>query len=111
MPGVDLVGARNTGDESVGFLLQRRAADEAELLLLAVAPAHRKRGIGRMLLDRFILDAMNKGIARLHLEVRDGNPAVRMYLAAGFCPVGRRRKYYRGSDGEQYDALTLALQT
>ena len=44
----------------------------------------------------------------VHLEVRDGNPAVAMYRAAGFAPVGRRRNYYQGSDGRRHDALTFA---
>ena len=45
---------------------------------------------------------------QLHLEVRDGNPAVRLYKRAGFSQVGRRRNYYSGRDGQLFDALTLA---
>ena len=46
----------------------------------------------------------------MHLEVRDGNPAVAMYRAAGFSIAGRRRKYYRGRGGGEFDALTLSKQ-
>jgi ribosomal-protein-alanine N-acetyltransferase len=42
--------------------------------------------------------------------VRDGNPAIHMYRHAGFSPIGRRRNYYRGLDGSQFDALTFALE-
>lgn len=109
MAGVSLMLARGPhGDETLGFSLTRVVADEAELLLIAVVPGHHRRGIGRRLLDDFLERARNDRIARVHLEVRDGNPAVSMYRSAGFSPVGRRRNYYRGEDGSRFDAITLA---
>jgi len=51
-----------------------------------------------------------RGMHRAHLEVRDGNGAMTMYLAAGFAQIGRRRKYYHGSDGSTFDALTFTRQ-
>ena len=109
MEGVSLVLARDAdGGAAVGFSLSRCVADEAELLLLAVLPDYHRQGIGRRLLDQFTARAESRGVGRLHLEVRDGNPAVEMYSAAGFEQVGRRRKYYHGSDGRNFDALTLA---
>ena len=48
-------------------------------------------------------------VSRAHLEVRDGNPAISMYRNAGFSAVGRRRNYYRSRDGQQFDAITFAL--
>ena len=110
MPGVVLVVARDGDTRAVGFSLQRLVSDEAELLLLAVHPAARRRGIGTLLLDRFLAAAHDEGASRAHLEVREGNPAEVMYRCAGFSTAGRRRKYYRGSDGSEYDALTLAKQ-
>jgi ribosomal-protein-alanine N-acetyltransferase len=92
-----------------GFSLARRIADEAELLLIAVDPARQRCGVGKFLLDDFIETARNAGASKLHLEVRDGNPAIAMYRAAGFEIVGRRRSYYRGGDGRAYDAVTLML--
>ena len=109
MAGVSLMLAHDNGrGQPVGFSLSRAVADEAELLLLAVAPDHQHRGIGRLLLEQFVEQARAAGARRVHLEVRDGNPAVQMYRRAGFRPVGRRPDYYRGSDGRQYDAITLA---
>lgn len=108
MSGVTLYVARSPYDEeTIGFSLQRVIADEAELLLLAVAPSWRGRGIGRALLGQFIDDARGRGAHRLHLEVRDGNQAIRMYRLAGFDLAGRRRKYYHGSGNQQFDALTF----
>lgn len=108
MPGVRLVVARFSDGQAAGFSLHRTISDEAELLLLAVAPEFRRQGIGRMLLDQFMDHSSSSGVTRVHLEVREGNPAVIMYRSAGFTLVGRRRKYYRGRFGGDFDALTLS---
>jgi len=109
MSGVSLTLARDGDDgRPLGFSLVRAVADEAELLLLAVLPKFQRRGIARRLLEQFIQRADAGGAKRVHLEVRDGNPAVGMYRAAGFETAGRRRHYYRGNDGDRFDALTLA---
>jgi ribosomal-protein-alanine N-acetyltransferase len=107
MPGVWLSLARD-GDDVVGFSLSRVIAGEAELLLLAVKRASQGQGIGKRLLERFNVSAEARGARRLHLEVRDGNAALKLYEKAGFEEVGRRRNYYTGRDGQVYDALTLA---
>jgi ribosomal-protein-alanine N-acetyltransferase len=111
MAGVALIIARD-GDsgQATGFSLSRSVADDSELLLLAVRPERQRRGIGRLLLDDFMARAHALGATRTHLEVRDGNPAVSMYEAAGFALAGRRRNYYFGSDGRRFDALTLVRQ-
>jgi len=110
MAGVSLMLSRDgDGGAPVGFSLARSVMDESELLLLAVAPDHRRRGFGRALLHQFLDQARAEGVTRAHLEVRDGNPAIEMYRGAGFTPIGRRRNYYRTSDGQQFDALTFAL--
>lgn len=110
MPGVSLMIARFGDGRVAGFSLQRGVSDEAELLLLAVSPEFRRRGIGKMLLDHFLSQARDNGASRVHLEVREGNPAVILYRSAGFALVGRRRKYYRGRFGGEFDALTLSRQ-
>jgi ribosomal-protein-alanine N-acetyltransferase len=106
MPGVWLTLARD-GDDVVGFALGRIVLKEAELLLLAVHRDGQRQGIGQLLLDRFMLVATTRGADRLHLEVRDGNPAIKLYSRSGFSEVGRRKNYYTGRDGQIYDALTL----
>jgi ribosomal-protein-alanine N-acetyltransferase len=107
MPGVWLSLARD-GEQVVGFSLSRVIAGEAELLLLAVKRGSQSKGIGKRLLERFNVSAEARGARRLHLEVRDGNKALKLYEKAGFSEVGRRRNYYTGRDGQVYDALTLA---
>ena len=87
-----------------GLALARVAADEAELLTLAVAPALRGRGLGRALLERAAGTAAGRGAVALFLEVAAGNEvARRLYAAAGFDQVGRRAGYYPGGG----DALVL----
>jgi len=105
--GVRLVVARAADGEPAGFYLERRVLDEAELLLLAVDPQYQRRGLGRQLLESFIGNHDESDVARLHLEVRDGNSAVGMYESFGFRPVGRRKDYYRGAEGEFNDAVTM----
>ena len=107
LPGVWLTVARENG-YAIGFALARRVANEAELLLLAVRRDDQRRGIGKLLLERFIGEARSLGADRLHLEVREGNHAVKLYEEYGFGLVGRRRNYYAGADGQCFDALTLA---
>jgi ribosomal-protein-alanine N-acetyltransferase len=107
MPGVWLTLAR-LGPDVAGFALARVIAGEAELLLLAVGRVAQRRGVGASLLNHFMSMAKHRGATRLHLEVRDGNPALSLYRSAGFQEVGRRRHYYHGAGGRLYDALTLA---
>lgn len=107
MPGVQLLLAQED-DAPAGFSLTRAVMDEAELLLLAVAPAFRRRGVGAALLRAALADCEAAGVATIHLEVRAGNAAVRLYQAAGFAKVGERRGYYRGTDGRAHDAHTYA---
>lgn len=108
MPGIWLTIARLGGD-AAGFALGRAVADEAELLLIGVSPDYRRQGIGKALLDDTRNRAKGLGAARLHLEVRHGNPAVELYNQAGFVQAGRRREYYRGADGSVFDALSLSI--
>lgn len=109
MSGIDLMLARDgEGAAVLGFSLARIIGDESELLLLAVAPEHRRRGVGARLLRDFIVRSLAAGVEHMHLEVRDGNPAIAMYEASGFAPVGRRKAYYRGKDGSRHDALTYS---
>jgi ribosomal-protein-alanine N-acetyltransferase len=111
MAGVFLILAVDRGTDSVvGFSLFRTVVDESELLLIAVLPGEQRRGVGSLLLEDFLERARDDRASRVHLEVRDGNPAIGMYRAAGFSPVGRRRNYYHATSGKRYDAITLAYE-
>lgn len=105
MPGVWLTLASVRG-EPAGFALSRCVVDEAELLLLATAPTLRRHGVAAALLRSVVADAIGHGARTLHLEVREGNDAIKLYRAAGFAKVGERRHYYHGTNGQAFDALT-----
>ena len=109
LSGVALTIARDDHQQIHGFALQRTIAGESELLLLAVHRSAQRGGIGSRLLDNFVESARSLGAHKLHLEVRDGNPATAMYRAYGFNPEGRRSNYYRGTDGLLFDAVTMVL--
>lgn len=80
-----------------GFILCRTAADEAEVLTLAVAPLVRRNGVGRALVEAAILTATARGAESLFLEVASDNvAALGLYAATGFEPAGLRRAYYAG---------------
>ncbi|RKF21838.1 GNAT family N-acetyltransferase [Altericroceibacterium spongiae] len=102
---------REPGDSDpiTGFAMSRCAVDEEELLLLAVHPDFRRCGIGRALLGRFIINCRERGINRVFLEMRDGNPAEKLYRACGFTQIGRRINYYRNTSAGPIDALTFSL--
>jgi ribosomal-protein-alanine N-acetyltransferase len=92
---------------SGGMILARVAADEAEVLTLAVAPEVRRAGIAAALLRESVITAAALGAAAMFLEVSVANTAARAaYDRVGFQPVGRRRSYY--ADGS--DALVLRLR-
>ena len=101
-------GAR--ADESrpadvVGYLCLWAVADEVHVTNMAVHPAWRGEGIGRLLLGTLLSYHRGQGARRAFLEVRPGNvEARRLYEGLGFQEVGRRRGYYVDT-GE--DALLL----
>ena len=90
-----------------GFLIGRIAADESEILNMAVAHAHRRSGIGSKLLESALEFSRVAGSARAYLEVRASNgPAIALYSRHGFTACGRRAGYYRDPVD---DALLLSL--
>ena len=96
------------GGPAAGFALLRTTLDEEELLLFAVDPRWRRRGLGAALLDQVIATARAGGCSRIMLEMREGNSAEGLYRAFAFLPMGRRPKYYRTLDGQLLDAITFA---
>jgi ribosomal-protein-alanine N-acetyltransferase len=90
-----------------GFALGRVAGPEAELMTLAVAPAARRRGRGRALLNAFEREAILRGASEAFLEVAVENAAAgALYGAAGWVRAGLRPGYY-GTGAARSDALVL----
>ena len=83
------------------------AADEGEILNLAVSPAGRRHGLGRALVEKAVATLRERGVGQIYLEVRESNaPARALYAARGFKEVGRRKQYYRRP---VEDAIVLRL--
>jgi len=93
------------GDQPVGFALARIAADEAELLSIAVSPQMRGQGLGRALLLGIVVVLKEAKVQTLFLEVASDNAAARhIYEKIGFTRIGKRPKYYaNGADALTYD--------
>lgn len=101
-----LPGAFGLLDEAGGMLLGRIAADEAEVLTLAVIPEARRKGVAAGLLREAKALVATAGAKVLFLEVSVANaPALALYRGAGFVEVGRRRRYYADSS----DALLMRV--
>jgi ribosomal-protein-alanine N-acetyltransferase len=91
-------------DPHGGMILTRVAADEVEVLTLAVIPKVRRQGVGLRLLEASLAHAAARGARTAFLEVAISNVAARgLYARAGFEGAGLRRRYY--ADGT--DALVL----
>lgn len=96
--------------EAQGFILGRVIAGEAELTTLAVAPAARRQGIARRLMDRYEAEIKRRRAEMAHLEVAlDNHAAQALYLDCGWHESGIREGYYRHPDGTRSDALIMML--
>jgi ribosomal-protein-alanine acetyltransferase len=93
----------------VGFAAFHRIADEAELRNVAVAPAHQRQGVGRVLLAEGRRRLSEQGVRQIYLEVRASNISAQgLYFSAGFSLRSRRKDYY---NDPREDALVLALNS
>jgi ribosomal-protein-alanine N-acetyltransferase len=83
------------GSPIVGYVGYRVVLDEMHVILIAVAPAWRQRGIARQMIGQAMDQARAAGCRRATLEVRVSNtPAQQLYYSLRFAPVGTRPKYY-----------------
>lgn len=96
---------RESGDELSGCIFGVNVAGDAEILNLAVKPTHRRRGIGRELVQRVLEHWKGEAVRRVFLEVRESNAAaIKLYRGCGFRHASRRKKYY---SVPEEDALVL----
>jgi ribosomal-protein-alanine N-acetyltransferase len=80
----------------VGYACLWHVDDQMEIANFAVSPEFRRKGIGRMLMQKVLSEAEKRGCTSLMLSVRESNlPALNLYKEFGFVEVGRRKRYYR----------------
>lgn len=100
------VGGRGAGP--AGFVLARLAAGEGEILTVAVARAHRRRGLGRDLMEAVLRRLHAERAEALFLEVDEANaPALALYRRLGFREVARRPAYYDRPGATKTAALVM----
>ena len=100
--------AEQTAGELAGFIVWQTVCDEAELHLLATAPAWRRRGVASLLLAQLFAQAGQQGVRRILLEVRHSNQAAQaLYRRHGFFECGQRPHYYPLPDGSREAAILM----
>ena len=98
-----------SGGELLAYCVAMRGAGEMHLLNITVAPAARRHGHARRLLDALVAECRDVEAERLWLEVRVANvDAQRTYLRLGFTKVGVRKGYYPASAGTREDAVVMS---
>lgn len=100
------------GDDVVGAFVAWIVVDEVHLLDVATHPAHRRRGVGRALVDALLALARREHAVQIYLEARRSNvAATTLYRSVGFAAVGLRQKYYPDEEDAVEMALTLDRAT
>lgn len=107
VPGASaiLVSSQNN---PMGFVLSRKAADEAEILTICTRPAFRQKGHGKLLVQHLENVLKKDNVKSLFIEVAVSNQAaLALYASCGFANAGTRKNYYERGDGSREDALIM----
>jgi len=95
----------NSQEKIIGLGCFWAILEEAHLTILAIHPDFQRQGLGQMLLNHLLEEAIKKGLERATLEVSEHNQtALNLYKKFGFTVAGRRKKYYQATGA---DALIL----
>ena len=106
-PGTNAILISNHNNPS-GFVLFRKAADEAEILTICTRPVFRRKGHAKLLLQHVESLLKKEGVKSLFIEVAVSNPAAfALYASCGFKEAGLRKNYYERGDGTREDALIM----
>lgn len=97
----------DSGEDSIGFIIESVVLDEAELIQILIAKVHQQKGLATKALRLWHKSLAKRKVTRIFLEVRHNNePAVKLYDTLGYLAIGRRKNYYHQADGV-YDALLM----
>lgn len=97
----EILKLKNSGAEVIAsenaIIIYRVAADEAEILTLAVHPDHRRQGLAKTIIA--LMERDLKNIKKIFLEVSvENQAALELYKSLGFIEKARRPGYYQGVD-------------
>lgn len=105
-----LIARHGHPQETIGFLVGRLVADEAEILTFGVVEPWQRHGVGRRLLEGMARAAKRAEAKKIFLEVAADNlPATVLYSRMGFRETARRNGYYARTGQPPVDALVLSL--
>lgn len=91
----------------VGFCILQPVLDEANLLLMAIDPAHQGQGLGYQLLEASVAMLKNNPV-QIFLEVRESNQAaIKLYEKSGFHQIDLRKNYYPNANGSREHAIIM----
>ena len=93
----------------IGYCIFMIAADEGEILRIAIRKNMRMAGMGKKLLSSVLNEMMKSGCSSAFLEVRaSNNGAAAFYKSVGFEEIGIRKGYYR-DNGEDAKLFKLGI--
>lgn len=96
------------GTRVVGYIMGTVLYEDCDINNVAVLPEYRRRGVGRRMMESFLVRCRGKGAKRVLLEVRESNlAAIGLYSAFGFAVIGKRRDYY---DDPREDAVLMEVE-
>lgn len=105
--GYYVVAETDTSVDGYAGLRAPRGTEQGDIQTIGVAPAARRRGLGRRLLGVLLAEARDRGMREVFLEVRADNPAAQaLYRAHGFDAIAVRPRYYQPDD---IDAIVMRL--
>ena len=106
-PGTSAILISNHNNPT-GFVLFRKAADEAEILTICTRPAFRRKANAKLLMQNMESLLKKDGVKSLFIEVAISNQtALALYASCGFKEAGLRKNYYERGDGTREDALIM----
>nr|WP_321359309.1 GNAT family N-acetyltransferase [uncultured Hyphomonas sp.] len=101
--GIELHG------DLAAFAMAQTVAGESDILTIATAPEHRRKGLGATLIRALISRLGERGVSRITLDVAEDNtPARALYRAFGFTEDGRRPRYYTTGRDVPVDAVLMS---
>lgn len=107
-PAILTLGIELDGDLAA-FIVAQSVAGEADILTVATAPEHRRKGLAATLLMALVNRLGERGISRLTLDVAEDNVSARaLYKAQGFSEDGRRPRYYTSGRDIPVDAVLMS---
>lgn len=91
-----------------GFAITRSLAGESELLTLAVAPTHQRRGIASRLMTEWVAKIQATAETAFLEVAADNHAAIALYVKHGFAQTGLRKAYYKRADAPAADAVLMS---